>query len=154
MGGEARKNLFLLNDHIGRDFRLFSPPLNRWVRAAIRAVKQWIETELALLNNKLGPEMTAEERMDFPDTQMTFKEQIAYVRGTFRPSLPVETEPTPMVPRVLDDYEAMAELFTACLEASDWPAPADDEPQDILPYLLAQEKAKRALELEGEEEDI
>ncbi|KAG6856512.1 hypothetical protein C0995_005635, partial [Termitomyces sp. Mi166 len=140
MGGEARQFLFSHKGYIGRDFQLSSPPLDRWASGAIGAVKEWIETEIA----KASPKKP----------EMTFKEKIAYGRGTFRPSLPVETEPTPMVPRVIDDHEAMAELFTACLEASDWPAPADDEPQDILPYLLAQEKAKRALELEGEEEDI
>ncbi|KAG6898870.1 hypothetical protein C0995_008016 [Termitomyces sp. Mi166 len=131
VGGVARKSLFLHTDYIGMDFRLSSTPLDQWLAHAIYAVKEWIETEIA----KSSPKRP----------KMTIEEQLAYVAGTFRPSLPVETEPTFMPPRVLDDHESMVELLTACLEANDWPGLVDDKPCDVLPSLLAQEK-QRALE--------
>ncbi|KAG6867120.1 hypothetical protein C0995_005634, partial [Termitomyces sp. Mi166 len=140
MGGEARQFLFSHKGYIGRDFQLSSPPLDRWVAHAIDAVKEWIETELAKSSPK-KPKLTAEGWM-------------GPFSGTLPPSLPVETEPTPMAPRILDGHKMMAELFANCLRANHWPTPADDKPYDILPDLLAEEKAKRALELEGEEEDI
>ncbi|KAG6881745.1 hypothetical protein C0993_000198, partial [Termitomyces sp. T159_Od127] len=61
-GGEARRNLFRNNDYIGHDFKLTSDPLDRWIEAAIAAVKAWIESELAKSNRKAGLRSMAGER--------------------------------------------------------------------------------------------
>ncbi|KAG5326331.1 hypothetical protein C0989_011411, partial [Termitomyces sp. Mn162] len=128
-------NLFLHNDHIGHDFQLSSPPLDRWVWFSIDAVKQWIETELA----KSDPD---EKRC------ITGEERVAVLRGTLRLPLHIETKPgpTPMHQRDLDNHDVMNVFFAMALAAVDWPAPADDKPYDILLDLHATEKSlKRSL---------
>ncbi|KAG5732754.1 hypothetical protein E4T56_gene16727 [Termitomyces sp. T112] len=139
-GGSARKYLFLHKDYIGHDFQLSSPPLDRWVWFSIRAVKEWIETELA----KFIPNQR----------RITGEERLAVLKGTLRLPLRIETKPgpIPMHQRDLDDHEIMADFFADALAAEDWPAPADDKPYDILLDLHATEKSlKRSLVPESED---
>ncbi|KAG6895060.1 hypothetical protein C0992_003294 [Termitomyces sp. T32_za158] len=122
-GGEARTSLFLSSLYIGNDFELSSPPLQRWIKAAIKAVKEWIEAERA--KSKPGKVTT--------ELEIMVKEQAAAKKGLLRPALPAATEPTPPNgPFVLDTHEQMAGYFEYCLEATDWPALEDNKPHDIL----------------------
>ncbi|KAG5347719.1 hypothetical protein C0989_011415, partial [Termitomyces sp. Mn162] len=132
--------LFLHKEYIGHDFQLSSPPLDRWVWFSIRAVKEWIETELA----KFIPNQR----------RITGEERLAVLKGTLRLPLHIETKPgpIPMHQRDLDDHEIMADFFADALAAEDWPAPADDKPYDILLDLHATEKSlKRSLVPESED---
>ncbi|KAG5337308.1 hypothetical protein C0989_009818 [Termitomyces sp. Mn162] len=135
-GGTARKYLFLHKEYIGRDFQLSSPPLDRWVWFSIRAVKQWIETELA----KSDPD---------DKRSITDEQRVAVLKGTLRLPLHIETKPgpSPMHQRDLDNHDVMNVFFATALAAEDWPAPADDKPDDIIRDLRAAEKLKRPLEL-------
>ncbi|KAG6875236.1 hypothetical protein C0993_010201 [Termitomyces sp. T159_Od127] len=128
-GGEARKSLFLHNGYIGRDFKLASNPLHKWVKAAIAAVKEWIESELA----KSDPEDSDEE------LGLMAWERAAAIP---LPPLPAANEPVPVTPRVLDTHDRLARYFEICLEATNWPV--DDKPYDILPDLKKEEKASQA----------
>ncbi|KNZ80211.1 hypothetical protein J132_06717 [Termitomyces sp. J132] len=138
-GGTARKNLFLHNDHIGHDFQLSSPPLDRWVWFSIDAVKEWIETEL-------------EKSIPNQRRRIKGEERAHALRGTLRLPLHIETKPIPIHQRDLDDHEIMADFFADIFKAEDWPAPADDKPYDILLDLYATEKSlKRSLVPESED---
>ncbi|KAG6884417.1 hypothetical protein C0993_011289, partial [Termitomyces sp. T159_Od127] len=131
-GGEARRNLFRHNDYIGHDFKLTSDPLHRWVKAAIAAVKEWIESELA--------------KSDPRDSDGGL-ELMAWERAAAIPSLPLPAanEPVPVTPRVLDTHDRLAKYFEICLEATNWPV--NDKSYNILPDLEKEEKlAKRAIE--------
>ncbi|KAG6884201.1 hypothetical protein C0992_006776, partial [Termitomyces sp. T32_za158] len=119
MGGEGRMTLFQTRAYIGRDFKLSSPPLRRWVQVAIESVKEWVDGEFAKSNPQIashGPKMTGKERL-----------------AAIRSPLPSnEIQPIAIPARTLDNHEEMIEFFDGCLEAEDWPALADDKPHDIL----------------------
>lgn len=117
-GGEARKYLFLCNGYIGNRFKLKSPPLQRWVQVAIKALREWIDGEIA----KSEPTIASEE------PKRTGKQLVAAICS----ALPIKIPSTDKSPRTLDDHREMAEFFAGCFEAEDWPALADDKPHDIL----------------------
>ncbi|KAG6871965.1 hypothetical protein C0992_010030, partial [Termitomyces sp. T32_za158] len=124
-GGDNRMALFLNRAYIGRDFKLSSPPLQRWVEAAIKAVKEWIDAEF-----QLGQGIT-ELEID--------EEQADANQGV--PALPATSEPPPPKnPSVLSTHDRLAKYFERCLQATDWPALEADKPHDYL------SDAKRALE--------
>lgn len=126
VGGEARMSLFLNNMYIGNDFRLSSSPLQRWVKLAMKAVKEWIVAEDAESNLGEGIE-------ELKGIEELVEEQLATDRGVLTPVLPAATEPTPPTRlSVLATHDRLAKYFELCLQATDWPALEDDKPHDIL----------------------
>ncbi|KAG6895061.1 hypothetical protein C0992_003295 [Termitomyces sp. T32_za158] len=138
-GGESRRFLFLDNEYIGNDFELSSPPLQLWIKTAIMVVKEWIQAERAKSRPREVP----------TELEIMVKERAAAKKGLPRPVFPATTEPTPPNgPFILDTHEQMAMYFEFCLEETDWPAPEDDKPHDILST-----PAKRAHDDESQDID-
>ncbi|KAG6851614.1 hypothetical protein C0991_007666, partial [Blastosporella zonata] len=132
LGGEARKGLFMYMHYIGRDFSLDSRPLDRWMRKAIAAVRQWIESE--------RPPLPAREWIEFehspPSALVDSPSQLveSYDEGGFK-VLPKVAPPAKQTRR-LDSHAYLKRLFERCLSSEDWPE--KDPPVDILLSKTAQ----------------
>ncbi|KAG6862779.1 hypothetical protein C0991_010243, partial [Blastosporella zonata] len=119
MGGEAREFLFKEMEYIGGDFALDSRPLHRWIRKAIAAVKQWIESE--------RPPLPAREWIEFehspPSALVDSPSQLveSYDEGGFK-VLPKVAPPAKQTRR-LDSHAYLKRLF----DQSELPVDSDDD---------------------------
>ncbi|KAG6863178.1 hypothetical protein C0991_007751 [Blastosporella zonata] len=122
LGGEAREGLFMYMHYIRRDFSLDSRPLDRWMRKAIAAVRQWIESE--------SPPPPARVRTVDSTSQLVESHE----EGGFK-VLPKVAPPAKQTRR-LDSHAYLKRLFERCLSSEDWPE--KDPPVDILLSKTAQ----------------
>ncbi|KAG6909471.1 hypothetical protein DXG01_017193 [Tephrocybe rancida] len=130
-GYEGRRALFTSKIYIGRDFKLFCSPLHRWMKAAIAAVKEWIDTEEAA---RRRPEPVL---VHATGGLLTYFDALG---SCSEESSESPAPPLDIPPRYLDDHTALAEVCARCLIAHNWPDPNKDMPVDILPLLEAEQK--------------
>ncbi|KAG6823977.1 hypothetical protein H0H87_012759, partial [Tephrocybe sp. NHM501043] len=119
-GGQGRRSLFLNMEYIGQDFEMDCKPLNDWIRAAIMAVKEWIKSEME----------------DIP-TLPAVPDRLAAIIKIPPPPLEASN-----AERYLLTHTFLDNIFTTCLDSSDW---LPDKPVDAIEELEREEKERKKL---------
>ncbi|KAG6816028.1 hypothetical protein H0H87_009274 [Tephrocybe sp. NHM501043] len=118
VGREARGSLFLNMYYIGQNFEMDCQPLNHWIKAAISAVKEWIEGEME----------------DVP-TLPAFPDRLAAIK-----KIPPPPPDAFNAERYLLTHTFLDNVFTVCLGLPDW---LPDEPLDMLKELEEERETKK-----------